>query len=269
VAVFVLAVVLAVALGIGVGVLAWQTVLSTWRGALGPIALLATICFSTAIFLKIATGIVTYRNERAAMEEGALALYGRASTAKLHADVFRRLLSDPRMPARISALGLPASAPPEQRIMAVMQRGCAWLSDEQRAEAFEIRRALAAASPEVCASSWTGQGSPEALAPAMRTLDEDKQRAWIRIIARATELELAANSAPARVSREARDAALMEILGAMSQDERAAFERASASQKPTPEEACAGYRALSSGVMRVSPEAAALFRRIVFNPELI
>jgi hypothetical protein len=62
---------------------------------------------------------------------------------------------------------------------------------------------------------------------------------------------------------------MMELATTLPAEARAAFDRASKAGKPTPEEACAGFRTLAEGLTLVAPATRDLLLRIVMNPEVV
>ncbi len=258
---------LATGAGIGVGVIAWRGALGRWRSGLAPVVLLGVVLVSVAGFLNLATGLIRRRNEREALEAAGFAMYGRPSIASLNADLELRIARDPRLAQRLAALPSPPRV--EAGVGVITQAGLARLDDDTRAALLGIRRTLADSSLDLCAGSWTGDVTVEALSPAMRKLDEATQRRSVGIFAQAAELELAATSPPARVSGAARDAALMELSNALSPDARATFERVSNAEKPAPEEACAAFRAFSDGLPRVRPATRHLLLKIAVTPDVV
>jgi hypothetical protein len=264
---FIVTLLVSTAFGIAVGLLAWRKFLSEWSNALAPVALLSIIAIATAGFLTAATTVNRRRAAREEVEAAGLALYGRPGSASLSADLLLPIVRDPRLPARLAEL--PATSSPAAGVSLLARAGIARLDAEARDALFEIRRTLADASPDVCAAFWTGNVDPETLASAMRKLDEPAQRTWITNLARAAELELAATSTPARITGEARAAAMTELATALSPDARAAFDRASSAARPASQEACAGFRALAEGLRVVAPATRQLLLRIVMNPEIV
>jgi hypothetical protein len=259
--------VLAAAFGIVVGVFAWRKFLSEWSNALAPVALLSIMAISAAGFFIVGTRVIKRGAERRAVEAAGLALYGRPSSASLSADLLLPLRNDPRWASRLAELG--ATSGPDVGIGLLGRAGVARLDGETRAALFGVRRSLASSSLDLCAGFWTGNIDDQVLASALRKLDETAQGTWIRILARALELELAATSAPDRIPGATRDAAMLELTAALSVDARAAFERASRAWKPTPDEACAAFRALADGLTQVAPSTRQILLRIAMNPEVV
>ena len=176
-------------------------------------------------------------------------------------------MRDERFQARLPAASTEAD---RTRVAAELSHaGVARLDDAERLGLFEVRRAMANESPELCAGLWTGSLPPELLGAGLRGLDEKQQLVWIELSARAVAVELAAASPPPHVKAAARDAAFGELLARMPPAEREAFQRVVLGADRTPEGACRAFKAAGDAMGLVSPGARNVILRAGSNAELV
>jgi hypothetical protein len=253
--------------GAVIAVLAWATFRRGMRRPSG-LVLFVTGLLSAIVFYTVVQRVFLGPDGRGGLETAGLALYGNKASADRYAEVMAPLVSDPRMRARMRSVR--GSVAERAAFEAVTHEGLARLDDHERESLFEIKRGLAARSPEICAGFWTGKLANETLQGAVRRLGEADQRTWIDLSARALALGLEP-SPPPRVGVAERDKALGELSAALSGDVQAGFNKALKADAATltQDDACAGFMALASGVKLLSPPSRQILLRAVTNPELV
>ncbi len=138
--------------------------------------------------------------------------------------------------------------------VAAVLRAVASLPSDRLADWWRIRLQLAHASPEMCASLWTGsQGTPQAGA-ALASLDAATLQTYLSLQVEAVRLAVAAAPPPAIDPSEANDA-IAWVAEHLSPERRLAFSEAVARGTGlTAPEACSAYLDLSSGVAAMPAE---------------
>lgn len=211
--------------------------------------------------------------------QAGLQLYGNERAARAFGDAMKSFLRDGPLIERLQkerAAALQQSASQKglannrQALFAELAaRGLSRLPGEQADEFFAAKRALAEASPEICAGFWTGRTRPEAVMAALRRLPEDRQLVWIRASAMAAQLELHATTPVAHIPGALADQASDHMLAALAPAPRAAYLKAASANTVTDDEACAAYKALGQGLDKLPVDERRLLARAVTDPSII
>jgi len=216
--------------------------------------------------------------KRGAYQAG-LQLYGNERAARAFAESMTAFLRDRPLLERLqkeraSALQQSASqtglANNQQALFAQLAaRGLSRLPGEEADEFFATKRALADASPEICAGFWTGRTRPDAVMTALRRLPEDRQLVWIRASAHAAQLELHATKPVDHIQSALIDQASDHMIAALSPAPRAAYVKAASANAVTDDEACAAFQALGQGLDKLSVDERRLLVRAVTDPGIV
>jgi len=147
--------------------------------------------------------------------------------------------------------------------------GIGRLPGEALDDFFATKRAVAEASPELCAGFWTGRMRPEAMIAALRRLPENRQLGWIRSSALAAQLELHASSPAARIPGALVDQASTHMIAALDPEPRAGYLKVTSAGATTDGEACAAFKAVGQGLDRLSADERRLIILAIQTPQLI
>jgi hypothetical protein len=200
-----------------------------------------------------------------ALAETGRRLYGSDRAAQLNVEVYLPLIEDPALGPRLQRSG-----PTKQGFEELTRDGLARLEGAELEALFEVKRAMAAKSPEMCAELWTGKLEQDVLFDAIKKVTFPQQRTWITLSGRAATLELHASAPPAPMSAAARDADFAQIMAKMTPEQSAAFLKAA--QHPdtaTSADACGAFGAFSAALKLVDAPTRQRALRAVNNPELV
>ncbi len=213
------------------------------------------------------------------LRTAGLQLYGNERAAQVFAEEMKAFMRDRPLIARLekeraSTLAQTASgkglANNQQALFAELSAGgLARLPDAALGDFFATKRAVAGASPELCAGFWTGRIRPEVMMAALRRLPEDQQLIWIRSSALSAQLELHASSPPAHLPGAVVDQAITHMIAALDPEPRAAYLEVASNGAPTDDEACAAFKALGQGLDKVSADERRLIIRGIQAPQVI
>ena len=211
--------------------------------------------------------------------QAGLQLYGNERAARAFGEAMKSFLRDGPLIERLqkeraSALQQSASqkglANNRQALFAELAaRGLSRLPGEEADEFFAAKRAIADASPEICAGFWTGRTRPEAVIAALRRLPEERQLVWIRASALAAQLELHATTPVAHIPGALADQASARMIAALDPAPRAAYLKAASANTVTDDEACAAYKALGQGLDKLPVDERRLLVRAITDPLIV
>ena len=200
------------------------------------------------------------------LRNAGLALYGNERAADLHARAMAPILRNLRFNPRLSSferLGRPGAAK-------LLAAGMARLEQSDREAIFNVKSVLAARSPTLCAGFWTGTIPSDELQRTLRTLDEEQQRIWITVSARALSREVDATSPPTHVPAKVAAGAFAALYAALTPVGRAAFDAADpAASKTDVNASCKAFLALADGMWALPPQQREIAMRSAEHPELI
>jgi hypothetical protein len=202
------------------------------------------------------------------LRAGGVQIYGERPAADAFADAMTALMTEPNFEERLQSFRRPGGSP--TGLAELIHAGTGRLTTADLERLFDVKRALAHGSPELCAGFWRGSFSSSVLNGGLRRLDEPRQLAWIEVSARAATLELRAVAPAEQLPIAMVDVAMDTIRASLASDERDLFSRAIAPEEPgTIEASCHAFNTLAKGVDLLAPEAREMILRATTNPELV
>jgi hypothetical protein len=232
-----------------------------------------------AAVVPLCTGLVAPRLEvrraRAEIREAGLALFGNGHVADIYADALLPIVKDPRFMDRLEAAdGAPR---PELAVntanpaaAALTASGMMRLPLDTLTKVFDVKRAMARSSHELCAGFWKGQIPSAAFSAAIKGLTEAEQLVWIESTVAAMTLELGASGPPAKIASATAGAALKELAATLPGGERAALSRAlQAGAAATTDDACGAFLAIAEHAGSLPAATGDVLVRMVATPDAI
>jgi len=209
---------------------------------------------------------------RAELRAAGLDLFGDAPAAEHYVRRLLPIREDPGLADKLHAISarLPPGVQPGSGLAAVGYAGMARLSLPELEMSLAVRRRLAERSPAVCAALWKGGIAASDLAAGLRRLSPEDKQTWIDLTARATTLELAADSPPPAISNARAALAWSILLDRLPAAKRAIIERAARSgSAASSDDACGAFEIMASEAAALAPEARETLLRIVTSPFLV
>lgn len=217
---------------------------------------------------QVITSAIRDRKMRKDLYAAGMTLYGNERAAARHAAAHLPILKHPKLMARLKTTA-PVGQGHGTGFAELTGNGMARLPPEDLDATFEIKRALVAVSPDLCAGFWTGTHKPGAVAEGLRKMKDTQQDRWIDVSARAIILELESTTPPPRLAAATVDQALADLVHSLPFEGRAAYAAASGTHPPTPEQACAAFIALADGMKNVAADKRETIIRMTNNPALV
>jgi hypothetical protein len=201
------------------------------------------------------------------MRVAGVQIYGETRAADAFADAMTVVMTEPNFEDHLQALRRPGGS--ETGVAELIHAGTGRLTSADLERLFDVKRALAHGSPELCAGFWTGSLPWSLLTDGLRRLDERRQLAWIEVSARAATLELRAGAPAPRLPVAVVDVAMAALRASLSAEDQAAFSRALDGGALPPIDSCRAFEALARGTDHLTPDTRETILRATTNPELV